>query len=435
MDRNKILELVREYAREEYSKKEFIAGKTNVLVSGRVFDEDDIATLVDSALDFHLTTYRYNDEFESGLKEFLGLKYCLTCNSGSSANLIAISSLTSHLLKERALKPGDEVITVAAGFPTTVNPIMQNNLVPVFVDVELETYNVNVEELEKAISEKTKAIILAHTLGNPFNIQKVKEFCEKYNLWFIEDCCDALGSTYNNQKVGTFGDIATLSFYPAHHITMGEGGAVLTNNPILKKAMESIRDWGRDCWCAPGCDDTCKQRFSQKLGDLPEGYDHKYTYSHLGYNLKITDMQAACGVAQLRKINSFIEKRKDNFKKISNKLEKFGKYLILPKAQENSDPSWFGFLISVKSDAPFSRNDLVKYLNENKIATRLLFTGNIVKQPYIKGRNYRVIGDLINSDFIMNNTFWIGVYPGINDSMIDYVELIMGQFISNLGEK
>ena len=435
MDRNKILELVREYAREEYSKKEFIAGKTNVLVSGRVFDEDDIATLVDSALDFHLTTYRYNDEFEKELREFFGLKYCLTCNSGSSANLIAISSLTSHLLKERALKPGDEVITVAAGFPTTVNPIMQNNLVPVFVDVELETYNVNVEELEKAISEKTKAIILAHTLGNPFNIQKVKEFCEKYNLWFIEDCCDALGSTYNNQKVGTFGDIATLSFYPAHHITMGEGGAVLTNNPILKKAMESIRDWGRDCWCAPGCDDTCKQRFSQKLGELPEGYDHKYTYSHLGYNLKITDMQAACGVAQLRKLDNFIEKRKDNFKKISNKLEKFSKYLILPKAQENSDPSWFGFLISVKSDAPFSRNDLVKYLNENKIATRLLFTGNIVKQPYIKGRNYRVIGDLINSDFIMNNTFWIGVYPGINDSMIDYVELIMGQFISNLGEK
>ena len=446
MDRNKILELVREYAREEYSKKEFIAGKTNVLVSGRVFDEDDIATLVDSALDFHLTTYRYNDEFESGLKEFLGLKYCLTCNSGSSANLIAISSLTSHLLKERALKPGDEVITVAAGFPTTVNPIMQNNLVPVFVDVELETYNVNVEELEKAISEKTKAIILAHTLGNPFNIQahtlgnpfniqKVKEFCEKYNLWFIEDCCDALGSTYNNQKVGTFGDIATLSFYPAHHITMGEGGAVLTNNPILKKAMESIRDWGRDCWCAPGCDDTCKQRFSQKLGDLPEGYDHKYTYSHLGYNLKITDMQAACGVAQLRKINSFIEKRKDNFKKISNKLEKFSKYLILPKAQENSDPSWFGFLVSVKPDAPFSRNDLVKYLNENKIGTRLLFAGNIVKQPYMIGRNYRTVGSLINSDFIMNNTFWIGVYPGINDSMIDYVEFIIGDFISNLGGK
>ncbi|MEI0510594.1 lipopolysaccharide biosynthesis protein RfbH [Brachyspira intermedia] len=435
MDRNEILNLVKEYARNEYAKKEFIKGVSSVPVSGRVFNEDDIATLVDSALDFHLTTYRYNDEFEKELREFFGLKYCLTCNSGSSANLIAISSLTSHLLKERALKPGDEVITVAAGFPTTVNPIMQNNLVPVFVDVELETYNVNVEELEKAISEKTKAIILAHTLGNPFNIQKVKEFCEKYNLWFIEDCCDALGSTYNNQKVGTFGDIATLSFYPAHHITMGEGGAVLTNNPILKKAMESIRDWGRDCWCAPGCDDTCKQRFSQKLGDLPEGYDHKYIYSHLGYNLKITDMQAACGVAQLRKINSFIEKRKDNFKKISSKLEKFSKYLILPKAQENSDPSWFGFLISVKPDAPFSRNDLVKYLNENKIGTRLLFAGNIVKQPYMIGRNYRTVGSLINSDFIMNNTFWIGVYPGINDSMIDYVEFIIGDFISNLGGK
>ncbi|MEI0518258.1 lipopolysaccharide biosynthesis protein RfbH [Brachyspira murdochii] len=435
MDRNKLLEMVREYARKEYAPKEFVKGLSSVPVSGRVFDEDDVAALVDSALDFHLTTYRYNDEFEKGLKEFFGLKYALTCNSGSSANLIAVTSLTSHLLKDRALKAGDEVITVAAGFPTTVNPILQNNLVPVFVDVELKTYNVNVEELEKAKSDKTKAVILAHTLGNPFNIQKVREFCDKYNLWLIEDCCDALGSTYNNKKVGTFGDIATLSFYPAHHITMGEGGAVLTDNPILKKAMESIRDWGRDCWCSPGCDDTCRQRFSQKIGDLPEGYDHKYTYSHLGYNLKITDMQAACGVAQLRKINEFIEKRKENFKKIKNKLEKFSKYLILPKEQENSDPSWFGFLISVKEEAPFTRNDIVKYLNDNKIGTRLLFAGNIIKQPYMIGRNYRIVGELTNSDFIMNNTFWIGVYPGIDDSMIDYVELIIGEFISNLGGK
>ncbi|ADG70236.1 lipopolysaccharide biosynthesis protein RfbH [Brachyspira murdochii] len=435
MDRNKLLEMVREYARKEYAPKEFVKGLSSVPVSGRVFDEDDVAALVDSALDFHLTTYRYNDEFEKGLKEFFGLKYALTCNSGSSANLIAVTSLTSHLLKDRALKAVDEVITVAAGFPTTVNPILQNNLVPVFVDVELKTYNVNVEELEKAKSDKTKAVILAHTLGNPFNIQKVREFCDKYNLWLIEDCCDALGSTYNNKKVGTFGDIATLSFYPAHHITMGEGGAVLTDNPILKKAMESIRDWGRDCWCSPGCDDTCRQRFSQKIGDLPEGYDHKYTYSHLGYNLKITDMQAACGVAQLRKINEFIEKRKENFKKIKNKLEKFSKYLILPKEQENSDPSWFGFLISVKEEAPFTRNDIVKYLNDNKIGTRLLFAGNIIKQPYMIGRNYRIVGELTNSDFIMNNTFWIGVYPGIDDSMIDYVELIIGEFISNLGGK
>lgn len=435
MDRNKLLEMVREYARKEYAPKEFVKGLSSVPVSGRVFDEDDVAALVDSALDFHLTTYRYNDEFEKGLKEFFGLKYALTCNSGSSANLIAVTSLTSHLLKDRALKAGDEVITVAAGFPTTVNPILQNNLVPVFVDVELKTYNVNVEELEKAKSDKTKAVILAHTLGNPFNIQKVREFCDKYNLWLIEDCCDALGSTYNNKKVGTFGDIATLSFYPAHHITMGEGGAVLTDNPILKKAMESIRDWGRDCWCSPGCDDTCRQRFSQKIGDLPEGYDHKYTYSHLGYNLKITDMQAACGVAQLRKINEFIEKRKENFKKIKNKLEKFSKYLILPKEQENSDPSWFGFLISVKEEAPFTRNDIVKYLNDNKIGTRLLFAGNIIKQPYMIGRNYRIVGGLTNSDFIMNNTFWIGVYPGIDDSMIDYIELIIGEFISNLGGK
>ncbi|WP_020003608.1 lipopolysaccharide biosynthesis protein RfbH [Brachyspira innocens] len=421
MDRSKLLDMVREYAKKEYAFKDFIEGKSSVPVSGRVFDEDDVATLVDSALDFHLTTYRYNDEFEKGLRDFFGIKYALTCNSGSSANLIAVTSLTSHLLKDRALKAGDEVITVAAGFPTTVNPILHNNLVPVFVDVELETYNVNVDELEKARSDKTKAIILAHTLGNPFNVQKVKEFCDKYNLWFIEDCCDAFGSTYNNKKVGTFGDIATLSFYPAHHITMGEGGAVLTNNPILKKAMESIRDWGRDCWCAPGCDNTCNQRFSQKLGDLPEGYDHKYTYSHLGYNLKITDMQAACGVAQLRKINEFIEKRKSNFKKLKEKLKKFDKYLILPKAQDNSDPSWFGFLISVKEDAPFTRNDIVKYLNDKKIGTRLLFAGNIIKQPYMIGRNYRVVRELTNSDFIMNNTFWIGVYPGINEKMIDYV--------------
>ncbi|KLI21939.1 lipopolysaccharide biosynthesis protein RfbH [Brachyspira hyodysenteriae] len=429
MDRNKILELVKEYAKEEYKNKEFIEGKSNIPVSGRIFDEDDIATLVDSALDFHLTTYRYNDEFENKLKEFFGIKYALTCNSGSSANLIAISSLTSPLLKERALKSGDEVITVAAGFPTTVNPILQNNLIPVFVDVELETYNVDVEEIEKAISNKTKAIILAHTLGNPFNLQKVKEICEQHNLWLIEDCCDAFGTTYNNQKVGTFGDIATLSFYPAHHITMGEGGAVLTNNSTLKKAMESIRDWGRDCWCAPGCDNTCNQRFTQKLGNLPEGYDHKYTYSHLGYNLKITDMQAACGVAQLKKVNKFIEKRKENFKKIKSCLEKFSEYLILPKAQENSDPSWFGFLISVKENSQFNRNDLVKYLNENKIGTRLLFSGNIIKQPYMMDKNYKVIGDLKNSDFIMNNTFWIGVYPGINDKMINYIEKCFSTFI------
>ena len=435
MDRNKILELVKEYAKEEYSKKDFIAGKSTVPVSGRIFDEDDVATLVDSALDFHLTTYRYNDEFEKGLEDFFGIKYALTCNSGSSANLIAITSLTSHLLKERALKLGDEIITVAAGFPTTVNPILQNNLTPVFIDVELETYNVNTDEIEKAVSNKTKAIILAHTLGNPFNIKKVKEICEKYNLWLIEDCCDAFGSTYDNKKAGTFGDIATLSFYPAHHITMGEGGAVLTNNPVLKKAMESIRDWGRDCRCAPGCDDTCKQRFSQKLGDLPEGYDHKYTYSHLGYNLKITDMQAACGAAQLRKVNKFIEIRKSNFNKLKEKLQKFDKYLILPKAQENSDPSWFGFLISVKEDAPFTRNDIVKYLNDKKIGTRLLFAGNVIKQPYMINRNYKIIGDLKNSNFIMNNTFWIGVYPGINNEMIDYIEITVKEFISNFGGK
>ena len=431
MNREKILELVREFAKEEYSNKEFIEGKSAVPVSGRVFDEDDVATLVDSALDFHLTTYRYNDKFEEGLREFFGLKYALTCNSGSSANLIAVSSLTSHLLKDRALKQGDEIITVAAGFPTTVNPILQNNLTPVFVDVELKTYNADIKEIEKAITEKSKAIILAHTLGNPFNIDKVKEICEKYNLWLIEDCCDAFGTTYKGKKTGTFGDIATLSFYPAHHITMGEGGAVLTNNAILKKAMESVRDWGRDCFCPPGQDNTCKQRFTQKLGDLPEGYDHKYTYSHLGYNLKITDMQAACGYSQFKKVNGFIKKRKENFIKIKDKLKRFEKYFILPEAQENSEPSWFGFLISVREDSPFNRNEIVKYLNEKKIGTRLLFAGNIVKQPYMKGRNYRIIGDLKNSDFIMNNTFWIGVYPAINDKMIEYIEKCFEIFLEN----
>lgn len=434
MNREEILELVRAFAKDEYSNKEFsdkgfIEGKSVVPVSGRVFDEDDIATLVDSALDFHLTTYIYNDKFEKGLRDFFGVKYALTCNSGSSANLIAVSSLKSILLKERALEDGDEIITVAAGFPTTVNPILQNNLIPVFVDVELKTYNVDIKEIEKAISEKTRAIILAHTLGNPFNVNKVKEICEKYNLWLIEDCCDAFGSTYNGKKTGSFGDIATLSFYPAHHITMGEGGAVLTNNSILKKAMESIRDWGRDCFCPPGHDNTCNKRFSQKLGDLPEGYDHKYTYSHLGYNLKITDMQASCGFSQLKKVNMFIEKRKENFIKIKDKLQKFEKYFILPKAQEYSEPSWFGFLIGVREDAPFCRNDIVKYLNDKKIGTRLLFAGNIIKQPYMKGRNYRVIGDLKNSDFIMNNFFWIGVYPAINDKMIEYIEKIFREFI------
>lgn len=430
MKREDILNAVRAFSIEEYSKKDFIAGVSNIPVSGRIFDSDDIATLVDSALDFNLTTYRYNDEFEKGLKSFFGVKYALTCNSGSSANLLAVTALTSNLLKDKALKKGDEIITVSAGFPTTVNPILQNGLVPVFVDVSLPTYNVDVKTLEKAVTNKTKAIIMAHTLGNPYDLDSVMAFANKYNLWLIEDCCDAFGSTYNGKKVGSFGNIATLSFYPAHHITMGEGGAVMTSEPILKKAIESIRDWGRDCWCDPGCDNTCGRRFSQKLGDLPDGYDHKYTYSHLGYNLKITDMQAACGVAQLRKVEKFIEKRKSNFQKINNKLKQFEEFIILPKATEKSEPSWFGFLISVKEDAPFNRNDIVKYLNDKKIGTRLLFAGNIIKQPYMKNYDYKVVGSLENADFIMNNSFWIGVYPGITDDMINYIEESFKIFIN-----
>lgn len=429
MNRSEILKLVKVFADEEYKTKKFIEGVSAIPVSGRVFDYEEIVTLVDSALDFNLTTYRYNDEFEKCLKEFFGLKYALTCNSGSSANLLAITSLTSHLLKDRALKPGDEVITVAAGFPTTINPILQNNLTPVFVDVTLPTYNIDIDALEKAVNEKTKAIVIAHTLGNPFNLEAVTLIAKKYNLWVIEDCCDAFGSLYDGKLAGTFGDIATLSFYPAHHITMGEGGAVMTNNPTLKKALESIRDWGRDCWCAPGCDNTCGHRFDMHIGELPDGYDHKYTYSHLGYNLKITDMQAAVGVAQIKKVKTFIKLRKSNFIKIKNKLKQFEKYLILPEATEKSEPSWFGFLISVKKDSPFTRNDFVKYLNNKKIATRLLFAGNVLKQPYMKNRNYKVVGNLENTDFIMENTFWIGVYPAITDEMIDYIEKIFKEFL------
>ena len=360
---------------------------------------------------------------EVELAKYIGCNYTVSLNSGTDALHLALRALD--------IGPGDEVITTAFTFVATTEAIGIVGATPVFADINPDTFNIDPKEIEKRITPKTKAIIPVHLYGQPCDMGAIMDIAKRHNLYVIEDCCQAIGAEYKGQKVGTFGDIATLSFYPAHHITMGEGGAVLTNNAVLKKAMESIRDWGRDCWCPPGCDNTCKQRFTQKLGDLPEGYDHKYTYSHLGYNLKITDMQAACGVAQLRKVNKFIAKRKENFKKIKDKLEKFSEYLILPKAQENSEPSWFGFLISVKPDAPFTRNDLVKYLNENKIGTRLLFAGNIVKQPYMIGRNYRIVGELTNSDFIMNNTFWIGVYPGIDDSMIDYVYYIIEEFIKN----
>ncbi|MHB8155162.1 MAG: lipopolysaccharide biosynthesis protein RfbH [Candidatus Omnitrophota bacterium] len=398
--------------------------------AGRVFDEHELIALVDASLDFWLTAGRYADKFEKGLAGFLGVKYCLLTNSGSSANLLAVSALTSPLLKARQLKPGDEVITTACGFPTTLNPILQNKLVPVFVDVELGTYNIQVEKIKKAITKRTKAIFTAHTLGNPIGIDGIRKIIKKYNLWWLEDNCDALGSTYRGKYTGTFGDISTCSFFPAHHITMGEGGAVLSNSPQLRRIIMSFRDWGRDCWCNSGDDNTCKKRFSQKFGDLPYGYDHKYVYSHIGYNLKVTDMQAAIGVAQLEKLPGFIGARKNNFRFLYSVFEKYEDYFILPRAEKYSDPSWFGFPILVKENAPFTRNDIVNYLEKNKIATRMLFGGNLTKQPAYKNVKYRISGDLRNTDLVMNNLFWIGVYPGINRLMLVYIKDIITDFIN-----
>ena len=428
--REQIIDLTRNYYEKIHSPKKFISGKTVVPVSGKVFDETELQLLISSSLDFWLTSDRFNKEFEKNLSSFLNSSFVLTTNSGSSANLLAISALKSKELGKRSLNDGDEVITVAAGFPTTVNPIIQNNLVPVFIDVKLGTYAVDETKIENAITKKTKAIMLAHTLGNTFNLNYVKELCKKYNLWLIEDCCDALGSTYENKHVGSFGDIGTLSFFPAHHITMGEGGAVFTDNPLLKKIVESIRDWGRDCFCAPGKSDTCGKRFEWKLGQLPEGYDHKYTYSNLGYNLKITDMQAAVGLGQLKKLSKFIPARKENFSYLKNKLKEFEKYLILPESTPKSDPSWFGFPITIKKSAPFSKNDLVNFLASKLIDTRPLFAGNITKQPYFENISYRVVGNLENTDLIMNNTFWIGVFPGLTQEMLQYVVKEFKNFIN-----
>lgn len=428
--KEQILKLTKEYTEQKFPKKEFIGGKSTIPISGKIFDYHEVCNIVESALEFHLTTHTFNTQFEKQLREFVGVKYALTCNSGSSANLIALTSLTSPLLGEKRIKAGDEIITVAAGFPTTINPIIQNRLIPVFVDVVLPSYNIDVNELEKALSSKTKAIMIAHTLGNPFDIDTIMEFSLKHNLWVIEDFCDALGSTYNKKQVGTFGHISTLSFYPAHHITMGEGGAVLTNDPILKKAMESIRDWGRDCWCAPGEDNSCGKRFDHTYEELPNGYDHKYVYSHLGYNLKITDMQAAVAVAQMKKLPAFINIRKKNFMLLSEKLDKFSEYFILPEATIHSDPSWFGFLLTIKDSAPFTRNEITKHLDSHKIGTRLFFAGNATKQPYMESQEYRVIGKLENTDKIMNDTFWIGLYQGITPEMIDYVVEVIGDFIN-----
>ncbi len=419
--RDQILSLVALYHKKTFANYDFAPGESPVPVSGRVFDSDDLKHLVDSSLDFWLTTGRYAEQFEREFAAFLGVRHALLCNSGSSANLLALTALTSEKLQDRRLKPGDEVITVAAGFPTTVNPIFQNNLIPVFLDIELGTYNVDVSHLEEAVSPRTRAIVLAHTLGNPFNLDAVLEMAQRHNLWVIEDNCDALGSLYRGRRTGSFGDLATVSFYPAHHITMGEGGCVLTNAPRLKTLVESFRDWGRDCWCDPGRDNTCGRRFEWQLGELPQGYDHKYIYSHIGYNLKLTDMQAAVGVSQLKKLPAFIEKRKHNWQRLYDGLKSLEEFLILPIPTEGSDPSWFGFLITVKPNAPFSRGQLIQFLESRKIATRLLFGGNLVRQPAYRGTQYRVVGNLANTDTVMSQTFWVGVYPGLTDEMIDYM--------------
>jgi CDP-6-deoxy-D-xylo-4-hexulose-3-dehydrase len=419
--RKQIIDLTRNYYENSHLPKKFIPGKTIVPVSGRGFDYNDIQSLISSSLDFWLTTGRFNTEFEKQLAEFIGIHFVLTTNSGSSANLLALSSLMSEGLGDKKLNPGDEVITVASGFPTTVNPIFQNNLIPTFVDIELPTFSANSNEIESAITSKTKAIMIAHTLGNPFNLESIAKIAKENNLWLIEDCCDALGSKYNGKHVGTFGDIATFSFYPAHQITMGEGGAIITNNPNLRKIIESLRDWGRDCFCAPGKSNTCGKRFDWQLGDLPTGYDHKYTYSNLGYNLKITDMQASVGLSQLQKLPEFIKIRKENFQYLKSHLSKFSNYLKMPESTINSSPSWFGFPIIVSSDSPFSKNELIFFLSSKLIDTRPIFGGNLTKQPYLKGKNFRISGSLENTDLVMNNGFWLGVFPGLSISMLDYV--------------
>ena len=430
--RDEILEKVKEYCKLFHGEKEFTAGETKIPFAGRIYDEDEMVNLVDSSLDFWLTSGRYAEEFESDFAEYMEQSYSLLVNSGSSANLVALSTLTSSKLGEKRLKHGDEVITVAAGFPTTVNPIIQNGLIPVFVDVEIGTYNIKVDELEKALSEKTKAIMIAHTLGNPFDLDGVVDFCKKHGLFLIEDCCDAVGSRYNGEMVGTFGDLSTTSFYPAHHMTMGEGGAVLTNNPIYYRLAVSFRDWGRDCYCDPGSDNTCGKRFKMQFGSLPYGYDHKYVYGHIGYNLKVTDMQAAVGMAQLKKLPDFVEKRKENFNKLWQGLSIFQNYLILPVATKNSDPSWFGFPITVKENDKFTKNEIVEYLENNKIMTRQLFAGNMTRQPAYQDIECRIIGNLENTDYIMNNTFFIGVYPGINDMKIDYIVGVFKKFFEEV---
>jgi len=426
--RAEIAKLVLEYSKLEFAEKIFVPGETVIPPSGKKIGEQELQNMIDASLDGWLTTGRFNEAFEKKLAKFIGIKHLMTVNSGSSANLVAFSTLTSVRLGDRAIKKGDEVIGVAAGFPTTVNPIVQFGAIPVFVDVEMDTHNINANLIEAAITSKTKAIMLAHTLGNPFNLRKVKQLCEKYNLWLIEDCCDALGATFDGKMVGTWGDIATLSFYPAHHITMGEGGAVFTNNPLLKLIAESFRDWGRDCYCAPGVDNTCGKRFGQQFGSLPDGYDHKYVYSHLGYNLKITDMQAACGLAQLDRLDEFIDKRRNNFKYFRDRLSTLSDFIELARPTEESNPSWFGFPITVKESAGVKRVDLAKYLDQFKIGSRLLFAGNLTNQPYFKDIEHRVSGEMTNTDRTMNQTLWLGVQPTLNEQHYDFIAQKLEEF-------
>ena len=427
--REAIYKKVKELYRSRERREKFIPGKSPIHYAGRTYDAEEIISLVDSSLDFWLTAGRYAREFEKRLAQFLGVRFCLLTNSGSSANLLALSALTSPLLKERRLNPGDEVITTACGFPTTLNPILQNNLVPVFIDVELGTYNIRADMIDEAISKNTKAIFVAHTLGNPADIGKISQAARRHNLWFIEDNCDALGSTYRDRYTGTFGQISTCSFYPAHHITTGEGGALLTNDPLLRRIICSFRDWGRDCWCEPGRDNTCRKRFSWQLGRLPRGYDHKYIYSHVGYNLKVTDMQAAIGLAQLKKLPLFIKTRRHNFSALHRLFRKYERYFILPQPTTHSEPSWFGFPVMVKADAPFKRADIVTQLEKNKLATRMLFGGNLTKQPAYEHTKYRIAGSLDNTDLVMDNLFWVGVYPGINDEKLAYISRVIEEFM------
>jgi len=429
--RGNILNQVKEFYTARFKAPEFIPGTTRVRYSGRVFDEQELIELVNSGLDFWLTAGHYAAGFEKAFSAYHKVKHCALTNSGSSANLLAVCALTSPKLGEKRLKPGDEVITVAAGFPTTITPIIQNNLVPVFVDIEPDTLNIAPGQIEAAVSEKTRAVFIAHTLGNPFDIDTILKIKKKHDLWLIEDVCDALGSRYDGRLAGTFGDIATFSFYPAHHITMGEGGALLTKDTQLYRNILSFRDWGRDCWCEPGHNNTCGRRFKMQLGDLPKGYDHKFTYSHLGYNLKITDMQAAVGIAQLKKLNWFIQKRKENYQRLYDFFNRYAEWFILPRCYSPSDPSWFGFFITLRKNAPFTRQEVVTHLDQHLIDTRMLFAGNMIKQPAFKDVSYRVSGNLDNTDYVMNNTFWLGVYPGLDQQQMDYIIRILEHFFSN----